>query len=157
MSKYYKAEDVINKVAEYISIDYSREERAREDAELLFADLPTIEVSEDCISRKWLEEHKEVISYKNEWYETEIDECVFWKNIENAPSVLPKRPYYRCGLREDCEDSTERKPKEGEWYRQTTDHFDYWECSECGIGVGLDDIKNYCPSCGAKMKGADDD
>ena len=48
-----------------------------------------IEVSEDCISRKWLEEHKEVVSYKNMWHETETDEFVSWENIKNAPSVVP--------------------------------------------------------------------
>lgn len=41
----------------------------------------------------------------------------------------------------------------GKWSRQTTDYFDYFECSECGIGVGLDDIKNFCPNCGADMRG----
>ena len=45
----------------------------------------------------------------------------------------------------------------GEWIEQEDDYHHYWECSECGMGVGLDDIRNYCPNCGARMKGADDD
>ena len=45
----------------------------------------------------------------------------------------------------------------GEWIEQEDDYHHYWECSECGMGVGLDDIRNYCPNCGAKMKGADDE
>jgi len=46
---------------------------------------------------------------------------------------------------------------QGEWIEQEDDYHHYWECSECGMGVGLDDIRNYCPNCGARMKGADDE
>ena len=45
----------------------------------------------------------------------------------------------------------------GEWIEQEDDYHHYWECSECGMGVGLDDIRNFCPNCGARMKGADDE
>lgn len=45
----------------------------------------------------------------------------------------------------------EQEPKTGHWARQTDDYHDYYECEHCGIAVGLDDIKNYCPNCGAKM------
>ena len=52
MSKYYKVEDVINKAAEYILIDYPTEEMAREDVELIFIDLSAIDIvcCKDC---KW--------------------------------------------------------------------------------------------------------
>ena len=96
MSKYYKAEDVIRAIAENLCWiarteygDKFTTEDWLEEAEDYVSDLPTIEVSEDCISRKWLEEHIEVVSYKNMWYETETDEFVSWANIENAPSVVP--------------------------------------------------------------------
>ena len=46
---------------------------------------------------------------------------------------------------------------QGEWIVQEDDYHHYWECSECGMGVGLDDIRNFCPNCGAHMKGADDE
>ena len=46
---------------------------------------------------------------------------------------------------------------QGEWIEQEDDYHHYWECSECGMGVGLDDIRNFCPNCGARMKGADDE
>ena len=46
---------------------------------------------------------------------------------------------------------------QGEWIEQEDDYHHYWECSKCGMGVGLDDIRNYCPNCGARMKGADDE
>ena len=51
----------------------------------------------------------------------------------------------------------EQEPKTGHWARQTDDYHDYYECEHCGIAVGLDDIKNYCPNCGANMKGGADD
>ena len=51
----------------------------------------------------------------------------------------------------------EVKAPRGEWIEQEDDYYHYWECSECGMGVGFDDIRNYCPNCGAHMKGADDE
>ena len=45
----------------------------------------------------------------------------------------------------------------GEWIEQEDDYHHYWECSECGMGVGLDDIRNFCPNCGADMRGKDDE
>jgi len=41
--------------------------------------------------------------------------------------------------------------KTAKWIRQTDDYHDYYECERCGIAVGLDDIKNYCPNCGRRM------
>ena len=49
----------------------------------------------------------------------------------------------------------EQQPKTGHWIRQTDDYHDYYECEYCGIAVGLDDIRNYCPNCGAKMESED--
>ena len=40
----------------------------------------------------------------------------------------------------------------GKWIRQTDDYRDYYECDNCGIAVGLDDVKDYCPKCGFKME-----
>lgn len=134
MSKFYKAEEVISFLNTYCPKDMW---------EYQIADLPTIEVSEDCISRadtiKSMERIREDVfdGSKPQIMPITIIEWAI-EDIKNAPSVVPSRA-------------------EGEWYRQTTDHFDYWECSECGMGVGLDDIKNYCPNCGAKMKGPDDE
>ena len=38
------------------------------------------------------------------------------------------------------------------WLRQTDTYHDYYECENCGMGVGLDDVRNFCPNCGAKME-----
>ena len=43
------------------------------------------------------------------------------------------------------------QPNTGHWIRQTDDYHDYYECEYCGIAVGLDDIKNFCPNCGCRM------
>ena len=52
--------------------------------------------------------------------------------INALPSILPQQ-------------------KMSQWIRQTDDYHDYYECEYCGIAVGLDDIKNYCPNCGHQM------
>lgn len=44
----------------------------------------------------------------------------------------------------------EQEPKKGHWYRQTNDYVDYYECSKCGMAMGLYDVKNYCPNCGSR-------
>lgn len=62
MSKYYKVEDVIDTLAEQwhfeATIDYPYAaddiEEWKQNARELFADLPTIEVSEDAISREYM-------------------------------------------------------------------------------------------------------
>ena len=139
MTKYYKAEDVIRAIAEQLCWEARTEygdkfttEDWLEEAEDYVSDLPTIEVSEDCISRKWLEEHKEVVSYKNMWHETETQEFVSWENIEDAPSVVPSRA-------------------EGEWI----EYRGLWKCSICSETENR--ATRFCPNCGAKMKGADDE
>lgn len=48
----------------------------------------------------------------------------------------------------------------GKWIRQTEEHntnfasvvIEYYECEYCGHKVGIDNITNYCPNCGAEME-----
>ena len=63
---------------------------------------------------------------------------------------------YDIGYQRGYEKGKADRPQ-GEWIEQEDDYHHYWECSECGMGVGLDDIRNFCPNCGARMKGADDE
>lgn len=55
-----------------------------------------------------------------------------------------------------------RRQREGKWVKV----MNHKECSECGYnapykkikaGYHLQDLSNYCPKCGAKMKGAEDE
>ena len=43
---------------------------------------------------------------------------------------------------------------QGEW---VSNHDGSWNCSECGLRVFIYAKGNYCPNCGARMKGADDE
>lgn len=143
MSKYYKAEDIINFLNVYCPKDMW---------EYQISDLPTYEVadlsdeayevgytagqmaerkrktevSEDAISREWLKK----------WMFTEWDgnQLTAFKMTDFAPSVAPKA-------------------KEGEWLEspyEDADGMPAYRCSECGClcGGGL----NYCFKCEAKMR-----
>ena len=199
MSKYYKAEDVIRKRAEDLADtsywEYGNPKNVDEwikVAEMEFKDLPTIEVSEDCISRvdlrrslaRPLENNNADEMYWKGWHDctvavetriadapsvaptadnlTAVEDCIsrakaleiysdlYWmderllnfkdeldkvyEELRNAPSVVPSRA-------------------EGEWISK---HNGYWTCSECGLSFLFYAKGNYCPNCGAKMKGADD-
>lgn len=65
---------------------------------------------------------------------------------------------------DNCEAVLNRLPSadrpQGEWKRRLVDNgFNAdWVCSECGYRVKTDFVSfNFCPHCGARMKGADDD
>lgn len=47
-------------------------------------------------------------------------------------------------------EALKKEPRKGKWYRQTNDYVDYYECSECGVAMGIYDVKNYCPNCGSR-------
>ena len=96
---------------------------------------------EDCISREWVleefEKGRKTIS-KSEYF----DELV-WLVI-HAPSVVPSRA-------------------EGEWIKRTKQSLiaqvNFAYCSECGQPIMHEHTRplwNYCPHCGAKMKGAEE-
>lgn len=96
---------------------------------------------EDCISREATIEaiYKKYIGGKdaiknapiNDLYAEGLAEAV--DAVWDMPSVQPTRPTSR-------------------WSRQTDTYHGYYECENCGIGVGLDDVRNFCPNCGAKME-----
>lgn len=99
------------------------------------SDLPTIEVSEDAISRKWIMSRIESEYLK--WLEDyDIDQIL--GDIEDAPSVIPKA-------------------KEGEWKWEMNDI-----CHNCGYKIPhlerivgetvLMDSKDwsFCPNCGSR-------
>ena len=95
------------------------------------------EPCEDCISREdAISEAYEIPDTKYEHhYVVDVDD------LRNMPSVTPQ-------------------PKRGKWIEKTGEGFDAWaECSECGCVNPFEDDFNYCPNCGADMRGvkADDE
>lgn len=81
----------------------------------------------DAISRQWLM-RKAIERFYTTNYFNHIT-----KMIEEAPSVTPK------------------EPKTGEWIADV----DGYTCSECGVFNTDDD--NFCPNCGADMRGEEVD
>jgi hypothetical protein len=49
------------------------------------------------------------------------------------------------------------EPKRGEWIGTRIGHYPGYECSLCHYGVQPWNTTRYCPNCGARMKGADDE
>lgn len=140
MSKYYKAEDVLAIFSEEERplnwTDSVAEIQAENDFDYykaLLESLPTIEVSEDCISREYLKSFE----YINKGDFNSVETIREW--IDNAPSVVPKRA-------------------EGEWVVADDESilFTVYKCSRCGK-IHASSPHNYCPNCGAKMKGVDDE
>ena len=149
MSKYIKLEDAIRNIN--LEVTGRKEYTGDMKANLFFAldDLPTIEVSEDCISREWLRNMFGLSEKTRKWggdhsgYNTmmlyEIQDY-----IEDAPSVVPK---------DHIGEPTEMV---GEWKHYMGD---LWTCTACGESLMCDDIEcnNYCPNCGADMRGSDNE
>lgn len=150
MIKYFKAEDVLAIFSEEERplnwTDTESEIQAVNDFDCykrMIESLPTIEISEDCISRDmvakrlaelWETEHPEK-SY-DEWLEIANKWCDYF-----PPSVVP---------------TTEQYSKVGEWLQGNP--LVRPICSVCGepcIGLHGFDYKasDFCPNCGAKMKG----
>ena len=98
-------------------------------------DAPTIEVSEDCISRAkaleiysdlyWMDER--LLNFKDE-----LDKV--YEKLRNAPSVVPK-------------------PKEGEWIYIDEpiigNPYGRYRCSECELEEPHE--TDFCPNCGCDM------
>ena len=86
MSKYIKLEDAIHNID--LEVTGRKEYTGDMKANLFFAldDLPTIEVSEDCVSRKWLEENAKEFG---DYYENTVW-AVPLSVLTDAPSVVPK-------------------------------------------------------------------
>ena len=139
MSKYVELKLLFKILGErgYLNIETGFEEEVLNELE---QSLPTIEVSEDCISRDYiLSEAFASGEYNRETKSFDLP-VVSVRDVENAPSVVPCRA-------------------EGEWLHLTGS---VYRCSNCDeytkSSKPFEKPKcNYCPNCGAKMKGVSDD
>ena len=124
MSKYYKADDVERLIENICNVMIGKEEPI----ETALCELPTIEVSEDCISVE------DIGKTLNEWLEDKEMARFATKVLRlEAPRVVPSR-------------------QEGEWIDNGNPIEPVWKCSECGeVEIGHN-LTNYCPNCGAKMR-----
>jgi len=157
MSKYYKAEDIIKayneavqelveaKMKEFDLGDFTECSFNTTQLKLIprkIESLPTIEVSEDCISREYM--LRALNGYGKDWQE----DCEIADVIRNAPSVVP---------------TTEQSSEIGEWIEIEVcdNNVDEWQSAKCSVCgkyhttpyLYYFDNFNYCPNCGAKMKG----
>lgn len=95
MSKHIKLEDAIEaatslfRVSALFSGMNDNEDVWREKAEKLFANVPTIEISEDCISRKAL--LKQIYEDSKDQEGFYGDEWEFIDTIDNLPSIVPMK------------------------------------------------------------------
>lgn len=169
MSKHIKLEDAIRKYAEMIADEAYWEhgvgngkpdEEDLDIARKYFSDLPTIEVSEDCISREWVYNELTKVTAVTP---TQIDMLSdFTDIIKYAPSVVPTQTNANQRVESvgSVEPTTEQSSKVGEW--QITDAYPHnVYCSEChkkfaqthwAVWEDGSLPRNYCPNCGAKMK-----
>lgn len=131
MSEYVKLDDAMNLFGR------NGEYHADTIADML-SDLPTIEVVDDAISLKDIE------TTLHEWLADKKMAAFATKVLRlEAPRCIPQ-------------------PKEGEWINKQ-EKYQMAECSNCKK-VTMHEMwgdklvyYDYCPNCGAKMKGADDD
>ena len=112
------------------------------------------------------------------WRQATMDAiCKDWCNERRSNCIYPfdknKDDYYYCDGCDDVEiiknmPSAQPEPKTGEWIKATgmmpPEFHGHHCCSECGSFANMcppfgnrEDLSDFCPNCGAKMKGADDD
>ena len=113
---------------------------------------------DDLISRQWLME-----CVNEGWikFDTEKDENRFIHLVRDmAPSAQPNFDTitkidkahddgYKQGY---LQGKADYEWKKGKWIRKT---FEDWWCNQCGIEVCTETPEdyNFCPNCGAKMRG----
>ena len=61
-------------------------------------------------------------------------------------------------ITEDCSTVEQTERKRGEWIAKTENCHSHWVCSECGAWALLEYneqmyLSNFCPNCGADMRG----
>lgn len=145
MSKYIKLEDALEQAKRGTNNYYICK---------AIESLPTIEVSEDCISRDWV---YNALTKVTAVTPTQIDMLSdFTDIIKNAPSVVSTQTnaIQHTQRVESVETTTEQSSKVGEWIERIGGISKelFYQCSKCYGEVDTNEF-DYCPWCGAKMKG----
>lgn len=97
-----------------------------------------------------------------------LNDAMYHEAFENDESYNEKNPmakwdsglWIRYKMFENVIDEQPTiEPKHGEWIVSYTGGIKQTECSACGTSFTTYDVYgwHYCPWCGAKMKGADDE
>lgn len=68
---------------------------------------------------------------------------------------LPLGYDYVLGVREAIEALPSAEPQKGKWVTISDGYVEMVKCDQCGKIA--DDISNFCPSCGADMRGVEND
>lgn len=120
---------------------------------------PYEETQSNLINRAALKEQIDSVQYTKEFcIEHQIDYSISMQMlgmvIDNAPTVdisgseyFPYRTAYFNGL----SDGIATTRPQGEWIDEGVTG---WKCNKCGYGVLRYNNTNFCPNCGAKMKGS---
>jgi len=101
---------------------------------------------------------------------TEMKDMIYREDaIDELMHIIPYKRYHNGEYvfllnKRECLKAIKAIPSadrpQGEWKRRLVDNgFNAdWVCSECGYRVKTDFVSfNFCPHCGARMKGADDE
>ena len=105
--------------------------------------VPAVEPCKDAVSREWLLNELEEMNVAN-FYEANFHSNEMYGQMKRMIKAAP---------------SVTVEPKHGEWIFQECTDESYgraYERSICGVAV-VGNHHNFCPHCGAKMKGADDE
>ena len=90
------------------------------------------------------------------WFNlTEVHNQYWWNRvktiIDNAPTVEEKS--YAMGYQDGLEDGLNDIRPQGEWIEQVVRGDKVPCCSNCGLGSGTLYEFDFCPNCGADMRG----
>ena len=70
--------------------------------------------------------------------------------LDMAIKALEQLSSYEQTINKLTDAISKQEPKTGHWIDK---HFDIATCSECGFKGGNYHVFNYCPNCGADMRG----
>ncbi len=98
--------------------------------------------------RKQIEEMAEIITPADPYVICKGQSCLTCEFQDISKNCYTAKALYNAGY---------RKQSEGEWMSDKETPRLIYKCSVCGdtIGYGMMLDANYCPNCGAKMKGKD--